>query len=73
MKHAFPKCEVSSWTTVGLGYTYTGFKNLSLGMNIQNLFDRAAPYDPALPTEGYNEGLHNAYGRYFTFNARYTF
>ena len=69
----FPKCEVSSWTTVGLGYTYTGFKNLSLGINIQNLFDRAAPYDPGYATTGYNEGLHNNYGRYFNFNARYTF
>jgi iron complex outermembrane receptor protein len=70
---AFPDCKVASWTTVGLGYTYTGFKNLSLGINIQNLFDRAAPYDPGYPAVGYNEGLHNAYGRYFTFNARYTF
>ncbi|MFZ4877582.1 TonB-dependent receptor plug domain-containing protein [Janthinobacterium sp. Mn2066] len=70
---AFPDCKVASWTTIGLGYTYTGFKNLSLAVNIQNLFDRAAPYDPGYSTVGYNEGLHNNYGRYFNFNARYTF
>ena len=70
---AFPDCKVASWTTVGLGYTYTGFKNVSLSVNIQNLFDRAAPYDPGYPTTGYNEGLHNNYGRYFTFSGRYSF
>jgi iron complex outermembrane receptor protein len=76
----YPKCAVNSWTTVGVGYTYTGFKNWSLGLNIQNLFDKKAPYDPrygvstaASPLQGYNEGLHNNYGRYFTFNASYTF
>ncbi|MRX07996.1 TonB-dependent receptor [Pseudoduganella sp. FT25W] len=75
----YPKCAVNSWTTVGMGYTYTGFKNLSLSLNIQNLFDKKAPYDPrygatsGAPLAGYNEGLHNNYGRYFTFNATYTF
>jgi iron complex outermembrane receptor protein len=75
----YPKCAVSSWTTVGAGYTYTGFKNLSLSLNIQNLFDKRAPYDPRYgatsgsPLAGYNEGLHSNTGRYFTFSANYTF
>ncbi len=75
----YPKCSVNSWTTVGAGYTYTGFKNWSLSLNIQNLFDKKAPYDPrygtnaGAPLQGYNEGLHNNYGRYFTFGASYTF
>jgi iron complex outermembrane receptor protein len=75
----FPQCAVKSWTTVGAGYTYTGFKNLSLNLNIQNLFDTKAPYDPnysataGAPLVGYNEGLHNPYGRYFSFTARYVF
>jgi iron complex outermembrane receptor protein len=76
----YPDCAVNSWTTVGLAYTYTGFKNLSLSLNIQNLFDKKAPYDPrygvntsATPLQGYNEGLHNNKGRYFTFSANYTF
>lgn len=76
----YPKCEVPRWITVGLGYTYTGFKNLTLNLNIQNLFDKRAPYDPAFGVNssaqalaGYNEGLHNQYGRYFTVSARYAF
>lgn len=76
----FPECSVNSWTRIGVGYTYTGFKNLSLTLNIQNLFDTKAPYDPAYgtntsatPLAGYNEGLHNPYGRYFTVSAKYTF
>ncbi len=76
----FPDCAVNSWTTVGLGYTYTGFKNLTLSFNIQNLLDTKAPYDvrygtntAGSPLAGYNEGLHNNQGRYFTFSAGYTF
>ncbi len=76
----YPDCKVPKWVTVGLGYTYTGIKNLTLSLNIQNLFDKRAPYDPAygistsfLPEEGYNQGLHNAYGRYFSLSARYSF
>ena len=76
----FPECEVKSWTTVGLGYTYTGFRNVTLNLNIRNLFDKAAPYYPgagvnsaATPLSGYLQGLHNNQGRYFTLNARYVF
>ncbi|NVD99705.1 TonB-dependent receptor [Massilia sp. BJB1822] len=75
----FPKCSINSWTTVGLGYTYTGIKNLTLNFNIQNLFDKAAPYDPkegtsvGAPLTGYNESLHNNYGRYFKVSASYNF
>ncbi|HEY0065540.1 MAG TPA: TonB-dependent receptor [Telluria sp.] len=77
----FPKCEINSWTRLGVGYTYTGIKNLSLNLNIQNLLDTPAPYDPGFgtntttgaPLVGYNEGLHNPYGRYFSLVAKYTF
>jgi iron complex outermembrane receptor protein len=75
----YPKCAVPAWTTVGLSYTYTGFKNLSLSANVQNLFDKAAPYDPdyagtaTAPGIGYNTKQHNPYGRYWTLTARYTF
>ena len=76
----YPKCSVNSWTTVGLGYSYTGVKNLTLNLNIQNLFDKKAPYDPrygvntsATALQGYNEGLHTNTGRYFTFSANYVF
>ncbi len=70
---AYPSCSVNSWTTVGLGYTYTGFKNLTLNLNIQNLLDTKAPYDPAQPLVGYNAGLANNTGRYFNVSARYAF
>ena len=76
----FPNCSVKSWTTIGVGYTYTGFKNLTLNINIQNLMDKKAPYDPrvglsttAAPLAGYNAGLHNPYGRYFQLTAGYAF
>ena len=76
----FPECSINSWTRFGVGYTYTGIKNLSLNLNIQNLLDTKAPYDPSVGTNtagaalaGYNEGLHNPYGRYFTATARYSF
>jgi iron complex outermembrane receptor protein len=66
--------------TFGAGYTYTGYKNVVLTLNVQNLFDTKAPFDPryginssAQPLEGYNEGLHNSYGRYYSFNATYRF
>ncbi|MGO4376643.1 TonB-dependent receptor plug domain-containing protein [Pseudoduganella sp. RAF53_2] len=76
----FPDCAIKSWTTAGLGYTYTGFKNVTLSLNIKNLFDKAAPYAPsqgvntsATPLPGYLEGLHDNKGRYFTATARYVF
>jgi len=75
----FPSCSVHSWTRLGVGYTYTGIKNLALTFNIQNLLDTPAPYDPrygtnaGAPLAGYNEGLHNQYGRYFSVSAKYTF
>jgi len=69
----YPKCEVKEWVTFNMGYTYTGFKKWTLNLNIQNLFDEKAPYDPGYGTSGFNETLHNPYGRYFNLSARYTF
>ena len=76
----YPDCSVKEWVTFGAGYTYTGFKNLTLTVNVQNLFDTKAPFDPrygvnasSAALEGYNAGLHNPYGRYFSFSAKYQF
>ena len=66
-------CGVDSWTTVGVSYTYTGVKNLALNFNIRNLLDTAAPYDPRYAVGGFNQQLHNGYGRYFKVSATYTF
>jgi iron complex outermembrane receptor protein len=67
------KCEVNSWTTLGVNYAYTGIKNLTLGLNIQNLLNTKAPYDPRYPTTGFNTQLHNGEGRYFRGSASYKF
>ncbi len=74
----FPDCEVPSWTTVDLGYTYTGYKGWTLGVTVANVLDSKAPYYPASTTDsaiqqGYNSSLHNNFGRYFTFSAKYIF
>lgn len=69
----FPDCSVSSWTTVNLGYSYTGFKNLTLSANISNLFDSKPPYDPRYATLGYNSTLDSNTGRYFNVGLKYVF
>jgi iron complex outermembrane receptor protein len=74
----YPSCSVASWTTFDIGYTYTGFKDLTLSINVQNFTDEKAPYYPTTSTgttavQGYNSGLHNPYGRYFTVSASYRF
>lgn len=69
----FNNCAISSWTTVDAGYTYSGIKNLTLGINVLNIFDTKAPYAPASAVLGYDAGLHNGTGRYFSLTARYAF
>jgi iron complex outermembrane receptor protein len=69
----YPECAVKEWTTVGVSYTYTGFDKWTLNVNIQNLLDTKAPYDPNQSAAGFNSGLHNPYGRYFRLGASYTF
>lgn len=78
-EQSHPECAIHSWTRLNVGYTYAGFKNLSLNLNIQNLLDTKAPYDPffggtgSAPGVGYNEGLHNPYGRYVQVSAKLAF
>jgi len=71
-----PDCKVKSWTTVDAGFSWSGLKNLSLGLQVRNVTDKAAPYEPlaAQTTQaGFNSAFHNALGRYFTVNASYRF
>ena len=72
-KYTSSNCEVASWTTFGVNYAYTGVKNLTLALNIKNILDKAAPYDPRYPTEGFNTQLHNGMGRTFRATAKYAF
>ncbi|KQY90302.1 TonB-dependent siderophore receptor [Pelomonas sp. Root1444] len=74
----YPGCSMAKWVTFDVGYTYRGFKNLTLSVNIQNFTDEKAPYDPLGATQaaaqlGYNTGMHNPFGRYFTVSANYKF
>ena len=70
----YPDCRMASWTTLDVGYTYSGIKNLTLSVNIANLGDETAPYAPnATISNGYNTGLHNGTGRYFSLSANYKF
>jgi len=72
----YPGCSMSKWVTFDVGYTYRGFKDLTLSLSIQNFTDEKAPYDPIGATGfqlGHNPGLHNPYGRYFTASASYKF
>ena len=71
-------CKLPSFTTFDIFAKWTVMKNLDLNFSIQNLFDRAAPFDPYLAlTYGinYNQTWHQAgaVGRFFTIGARYTF
>jgi len=71
-----PDCRVKPWTTIDLGLVYTGVKNLTLGIPVRNVQDKAAPYDASasLTTQaGYNAQFHNALGRYWTATASYKF
>ena len=64
------------WTTVDLGVTYAGVKNLTLNFLVRNVADKAAPYDAQFsPTTqpGFNAQFHNALGRYYTATVSYKF
>jgi len=69
-------CRVKPWTTVDVGVTWTGIRNLTLGLLIRNIQDRPAPFDPnfeVTTATGYNAQFHNALGRYYTANVSYKF
>jgi len=66
-------CAVSSWETFDVGASWTGVRNLKVGMLVRNVMDRAAPYDPSQPTLGFNPTFHNPYGRYLQFSVSYRF
>ncbi len=68
-----PDCSVKSFTTMDVGYVYTGIENVTLSLNIQNILDTKQPYDPRFGTTGYNPALSFGQGRYFSLNASYRF
>ena len=66
-------CQVDAFTQLGMSYSYSGIKDLVLSLNIRNLLDTKAPYDPRYASAGYNSQLHSGNGRYFRVSANYTF
>jgi iron complex outermembrane receptor protein len=74
----YPDCKVPSWKTFDVGYMYNGIKNLQLGLNISNVFDKPAPYYPGSNSsttvqQGYSSGLYTNTGRYSRLTAKYIF
>ena len=73
----YPNCKVPKYVTLDVGYMYTGFKNLNLGINISNLLDKLAPYYPSTSAatiqQGYYSSLYTNTGRYTRLTAKYTF
>ena len=69
--------HVSSYTTFGLSTTYTGFKDTSITVGIQNLFDRDPPFTAHNVDEvvgaGWDPRVADPRGRALSFSARYTF
>lgn len=69
----YSNCSVHSFTTFDVGYSYTGIKDLTLSLNVQNVLDEKQPYDPRFGTSGSNSALSNGSGRYFRLSASYQF
>ena len=72
----YPDCHVKAWTTFDIAYNYEMSKNISFGLNIQNVMNTRAPFDSSstsYATGGYNSTLHSAKGRYFTAKLAYRF
>jgi iron complex outermembrane receptor protein len=71
------KPDVSSYTTYNLSGTYTGFKNTTLTLGIQNLFDRDPPFTAHNVDEvvgaGWDPRVADPRGRAFTFQLKYKF
>ncbi len=72
-----PACHVSSFTTLDLSASYTGFKNWQIFGSIINVFNRISPFNPAAAYGGvnfnYNYAFSGATGTQFNLGARYTF
>ncbi len=70
-------CHVSSFTTLDLSASYSGFKNWQIFGSVINVFNRIAPFNPAAGygnvNYNYNYALSGATGTQFNLGVRYTF
>lgn len=65
--------DIASFTTVNIGGSYRGFKNVILSGAVKNAFDRKPPFFPYTNGRNYYAPLHDSMGRYFQASAVYTF
>ena len=72
-----PDCHVSSFTTLDLSAQYSGFRNWQIFGSIINVFNRIAPFNPAIAGNSanynYNYAFSGATGTQFNVGVRYTF
>jgi iron complex outermembrane recepter protein len=67
------RCYVEANETWDVGVSWTGIKNLKVGLLVRNVTNKAAPYDPNQITQGFNPTFANPYGRYLQFSIGYKF
>jgi iron complex outermembrane receptor protein len=69
--------KVASYTTFGLSTTYTGLKNTTITVGIQNLFDRDPPFTAHNVDEvvgaGWDPRVADPRGRSLSFDVKYKF
>lgn len=70
--------EIGSMSVFNLTASYTGFKHWTIYAGIDNIFNRAPPYDPNFAyfpfyQTGYDTSLYNYIGRYGQIGATYKF
>jgi iron complex outermembrane recepter protein len=68
-------CNVRAQSTSDVVVRYTGFKDLTLTLTVNNIEDRQAPLDQRRETRftWFSPNYHSALGRYYQLAARYTF
>ncbi len=64
--------DVASFTTADTQFAYTGIKNLKLAFGINNLADKAPPFDDNA-NDGYSNSTDSPIGRYFYGRAVWSF
>ena len=70
---------VASYSVFNFFVTYKGFKHWTLYAGVDNIFDRAPPFDPfwqsssGVQANGYDQSLYMYYGRFAQIGATYKF
>ncbi|WP_144151543.1 TonB-dependent receptor [Paraburkholderia sp. BCC1885] len=77
--NAFADYSPSSFSQFNLNVAYTGFKHWTIYGGINNIFNKAPPYDPSwlnansATLTGYDESLYTYLGRFMQIGATYKF